>query len=256
MTSCKNCSTEFEGKFCPNCSQKAATKRFTIGHFGHEAFHAVTHTDKGILFLIKELFRNPGRVALEYNAGKRKKYFNPVTFLLIMMAIQVFAMQKTNMNSAFINATKEMITNMTKDSKITSEEITRELDEGRQKGEKAIEYNKLFNFLAIPLMALFTWLMFKRSGYNYAENLVLNVMIFGQTIVIFVLVLLVPFLLYPKGVILFYYLNILAFWIFSFIAYRQFFKQGWGKTIFKGIVVQIVYLITVTQLSNLAVKFL
>lgn len=77
MIECKNCGTAFEGKFCPNCSQKAATHRLTLGHFIHETTHALTHTDKGILLLIKELFVRPGIVAREYVEGKRKKYFNP-----------------------------------------------------------------------------------------------------------------------------------------------------------------------------------
>ncbi len=29
MTVCKNCALEFEGKYCPECGQKASTKRFT-----------------------------------------------------------------------------------------------------------------------------------------------------------------------------------------------------------------------------------
>src|SRR5688572_10665036 len=95
MTTCKNCDTPFEGKFCSACSQRADTHRFTLWHFAHAFFHALTHTDKGILFLIKELLYKPGIVAREYNEGKRKKYFSPITFLLIVMAIEIFASQKT-----------------------------------------------------------------------------------------------------------------------------------------------------------------
>lgn len=40
-------------KYCPACGQKAATHRFTRSHFFHESWHAVTHTDKGILNLVK-----------------------------------------------------------------------------------------------------------------------------------------------------------------------------------------------------------
>src|SRR5690349_6274896 len=114
MTTCKNCSYEFEGKFCPNCSQKAATHRFTIGHIGHEFLHALTHTDKGVLLLIKELFTRPGYVALEYNAGKRKKYFNPITYMLLILAIQIFAAQKTHVYDYYIQKTQELVEQLQK----------------------------------------------------------------------------------------------------------------------------------------------
>ena len=257
MTTCKNCELTFEGKFCPNCSQKANTHRFSLKHFAHEAFHAITHTDKGILFLIKELFRRPGKVALEYNGGKRKKYFNPVTFLLIMMALQVYSIQKIDVTSGFINATEEWISEMAKKSNaIKKDEVMKDLQDARQKSAKALEYQKPMYFLAIPFVALLTWLLFRKSGNNYAENLVFNILVMGQVIFFFFLVVLIPYLLFPGSIILVYYLNMLLMWIYSFIAYKQFFKQSWGKTIFKGIIVQVAYLICVVQLSNLLVKFL
>src|ERR1044071_2847196 len=101
MIECKNCTTSFEGKFCPNCSQKADTHRLTLGQFAHETTHAVTHTDKGILLLIKAMFTRPGYVARDYMEGKRKRYFNPITFILIMMAVQVFASNQTNFFGKF-----------------------------------------------------------------------------------------------------------------------------------------------------------
>jgi hypothetical protein len=107
MTTCKNCENSFEGKYCPNCSQKADTHRFTIKHFAHEFFHAFTHTDKGIFFLIKELFLRPGKVAREFNAGKRKKYFNPITYLLIVMALQIYLSQKTGLTNFYIEQVRQ-----------------------------------------------------------------------------------------------------------------------------------------------------
>src|SRR5687768_6081335 len=96
MVTCKNCELPFEGKYCPNCSQKADTHRFTLGHIGHEIFHAFTHADKGIIFLIKELLLRPGKVASEYAAGKIKKYFSPLTFYLLISAFTLFAISKSN----------------------------------------------------------------------------------------------------------------------------------------------------------------
>ena len=81
---CLNCSFDFKvgENFCSNCGQNTETHRLNVTHIWHDIFHAVTHADKGILHLIKQLAFNPGVVAKEYVDGQRKKYFNPFSFLL------------------------------------------------------------------------------------------------------------------------------------------------------------------------------
>ena len=260
---CINCEFTYEGKFCPNCSQKAHTHRFSVAHFAHEAFHAVTHTDKGIFFLIKELFKNPGRVAREYNEGKRKKYFNPVTFLLIVLALQIYAGQKTNIYDSYLDQTTAFVLRLAKNVPDPKGEGVRQLDaakknlqEGKMRSAKITENNKVITFVLLPVLALLTWLLFKRSGFNYAENLVFNVIIAGQLCVIFLLTCVVPFLIYPPSIMILMLLYLVSWWIYSFIAYRQFFKQRWGWVILKGTVIQVIYLIIVSQVGNLVVAYM
>src|SRR5689334_17205611 len=92
---CKNCEGSFEGKFCSNCGQKADIHRITLKHLFHELFHAITHADKGILLLAKDLLTRPGYVAREYLDGKRKKYFNPLSFMVITAAVSAFVIHET-----------------------------------------------------------------------------------------------------------------------------------------------------------------
>jgi hypothetical protein len=106
MTTCKNCENTVEGNYCPNCSQKADTHRFTLKHFAHDFLHAFTHADKGIFLLMKELIIRPGKVATEFNAGKRKKYFNPITYLLIVMALQIYLSRKTDIFTVYLTKPK------------------------------------------------------------------------------------------------------------------------------------------------------
>lgn len=254
-TTCKNCETLFEGKFCPNCSQKANTHRFTIKHFLHDLFHAVTHTDKGILFLIRELLRRPGKVAREYNVGKRKKYFNPITFLLITMALQTYTIKKTDFFGSFIDSSKKFLQEITKNSKAGNAEIDN-LEKAKVKNEKVMENSKLITFMFLPFLALLTWLFFKKSGFNYAENLVFNIFINGELSLFFVIFCVLPFVLYPPFVVSIFYIYFLISWIYSFIAYKQFYQQRWGITILKGIVVQSLYLAIVQQITNLVIGYL
>ena len=89
-SNCQNCNHLLSEtfNFCPICSQTTHVHRFTIKHLLHEFFHAFTHTDRGVLLLLKGLATNPGVVLKEYIIeGKRKRYFSPFTFLLIVLGI-------------------------------------------------------------------------------------------------------------------------------------------------------------------------
>src|SRR5688572_29377526 len=95
---CKNCDTAYleTYHYCLNCSQKAKLHRLSLHELLHEAIHYFTHADKGIFQLIRDLFLKRGAVAREYAEGKRKKYFSPLNFFLLVCALYVFAMSLGN----------------------------------------------------------------------------------------------------------------------------------------------------------------
>lgn len=252
---CKNCQTTFDGKFCPNCSQKADTHRLTVAHFGHEVFHAFTHTDRGVLLLMKELLYRPGKVAFEYNSGFRKKYFNPITFLLIITAIQIFASKKTD-TFAKVGLATQQITRQLIDP--DTEEGKKILEQSFKDTSKQVsvveENNKAFTLLLIPMLAFFSWLLFKKSGHNYAENLVLHVLISGGTSLLFFVTFLAPLLLLPSLIVLWMGMSLIIGVVYNIVAYKQFFNQGWGITIFKGLVMQLVMVVFSQVLTTLLVK--
>ena len=77
---CKNCDRTFEGQFCSHCGQKSGVSELNMHDLIHEFWHSITHTDKGILKLVKDLFLQPKKVYHGYFVGQRKTYFSPVTF--------------------------------------------------------------------------------------------------------------------------------------------------------------------------------
>jgi hypothetical protein len=84
-------------------------------------------------------------------------------------------------------------------------------------------YTTLVNVLAIPVFALCSFLLFRRSGYNYAEHLVLNTYITSQQLLLFIgwipLTFAIPWLLH--GMLGVYVVLTLAYnlWV-----YGQFFR--------------------------------
>ncbi|MCX2575380.1 DUF3667 domain-containing protein [Pedobacter sandarakinus] len=147
VITCKNCTTVFEGKFCNQCGQKASVSELTLHDVLHESWHAITHTDHGILKLVKDLFLRPKSVYLNYFAGQRKTYFSPVTFFLIMAAILLFLGVKIFDYEDY---------------------TTKEFNEF---GRYALIETKFKTLLMLPFEILVTWVLFRRR-YNLAKNIV------------------------------------------------------------------------------------
>lgn len=178
-TTCPNCSSALQQKdrYCAQCSQATHLHRFSLPHIGHELFHAFTHADKGVLYLLKELTVRPGVVARGYILeGKRKKYFNPFTFLLLVLGFAVFV------NSYFEPYGKSQ--SPTNQPKLNGQTPAKPIDPAIIQRRDAVYtvLNKKANiiaFVALPLFTLVFWLFFLRTGINYAEHLVANIFFAG-----------------------------------------------------------------------------
>jgi hypothetical protein len=175
-TTCLNCTAMLEdsAKFCPACGQKSNTHRLSFSHFSHEFFHALTHADKGIFHLLRELAIRPGKVAKEYIEGRRKKYFNPFSFFLILMGLFVFS-------STFFSAP---VTSKGPDPAILRNIPT---EAGRQQYITMYERGAAFSgfmkkhgnlvaMVAIPFISFITWIFFRNGRYNFAELLTANLL--------------------------------------------------------------------------------
>ncbi|WP_461486364.1 DUF3667 domain-containing protein [Pedobacter sp.] len=174
---CLNCDLPLEEsqKFCSQCGQQVKQRRFTLGHFFHEVFHAFTHADKGILYLIKELAYRPGIVAQEYIAGKRKKYFNPFTFFLILAACYVLSGNIFSKPLSIAdNRLPVQIAQITNKQQKTI--AIKQYERGKQVRQFVKKSSNILAMLAVPFFAFYFWLIFKRGPYNYSEHLVANVM--------------------------------------------------------------------------------
>ena len=85
---CLNCGNEFEGKFCPECGQKADTGRFTMRFIFENMVTAILGRDGSIWFTLKNLFSRPASMIVDILNGKRKRYFSP--FPLLFLALTVY----------------------------------------------------------------------------------------------------------------------------------------------------------------------
>lgn len=234
-TACKNCGTTLVGKFCQTCGQKADIHKITLKYLLHEFFHALTHADKGILFLIKQLAFRPGYVAKDYIEGKRKKYFNPLSFLVIVSAI--FAM--VAMESGYFEALNGSRGNG-QGYQGMPDQYARYMNESMR---IVIQHGKMISLiLMVPLITFLSWIFFRKPRYNYAENLVLQSLIVGQVNVGMILIFIPAYLLFGHASLNNFVFQ-LTFLTYMIVAYRQFFKNNIFLTIIKTIFIQLLFII-------------
>ena len=89
LTQCLNCEQELikEENFCPNCGQKNHATQLRLRAFLEELLNSIFNIDARIWLTIKSAFLNAGKLAREFNLGKRKKYVPPVQFYLFASLI-------------------------------------------------------------------------------------------------------------------------------------------------------------------------
>ena len=160
---CLNCESPVSKNFCSNCGQKTDIHRITFKHFiTHDIIHGVWHFEKGIIFTIKQALLRPGISALEYISGKRIRYYNVFYIILLLIGFNIF-----------LNHYHTELTNL----------YFKNLNNDRNNVYKPIDdflanYSKLVIFSFVPLLAINSWIIFRRKKLNFSEHFIIAGMIF------------------------------------------------------------------------------
>ena len=85
---CRNCQTLVEGRFCPKCGQLAASFHRPVLSLIGETIADTFTLDGRLARTVPILLFRPGRLTLNYTAGKRARYVPP--FRLFLLASLVF----------------------------------------------------------------------------------------------------------------------------------------------------------------------
>jgi len=216
---CQNCGNNFEENYCNICGQKIIKNRYTLKDVLVNATDLFFNLERGLIFTVKELSLRPGILITEYIAGKRVKYYNPFKFLVIFIAVGTFFSLKIEELGA-----KSRIIKITESSTDTIFIFF-------------TNYWDILSLLLVPIFSIFSFLLFKRSGYNFTENLILNSYVVGYHSLISTIFYLIFWIFNPEwgsGL----YPMILGF-AFSTICYIQFFKVNLIEGIIKSFLVTV-----------------
>lgn len=257
-TNCLNCGSLLapDHRFCSRCGQKSSTDRITLHEVWHDIVHYFTHADKGIFHLLGALARRPGIVAKEYIEGRRKAYFKPINFFLIVAAILVF------MTSNFYHTTDESAKRIrayaaSKQVIEQKQQLLQMADRAEKLNRVVGKYSNVINMLATPLFAFFMWLFYRKDRYTYMEHLVANLYIV-PFIMLFYAVLFVP-LLSIAGAGLPMYILLTVFFLFDVIyratAYYQFAGKRGAKYRWKAYGVSLLAMLIWISITYFGIRY-
>lgn len=168
---CKNCEHVFQGNFCSNCGQKTNTVRLNWHYVQDELKYTFLHLNKGFLYTAKQLFTRPGDTVREFIEGKRVQHYKPILLLFVLAGLNGLAMH-------FLPV-EEFIYNPGSD-----QPSAKQAELGRKIFDWMSKNYALYELLVLPFYAFCSWLAFKKFGYNYIENIIINCFATSQRLMI------------------------------------------------------------------------
>lgn len=174
---CKSCNSILSGEWCHICGQHVKDTRITIRNAISNFFATILNIETGFLNTVFKMTVEPGTVISDFINGKTKPYLSPFRFAFTTLTMLLISYQFYDYDELIYTYEGQ---------------IGHELSVKLQ--EIALKYSNILTpILFIPFMGLASFILNKKSGYNFAENFILMLYIGGQNAVY--MVLLTPLIL-------------------------------------------------------------
>lgn len=200
-----------------------------VGDHGH-VYHRITLKSilddlldilllhKGFFFTLKELTIAPGRAIRGYLDTARMRYTHPLKYLFIIVAVYLFVVFRTDV------ITGENI-------EVSGDGMDPEEFQTLLQGWIKDTF-QLWMAFAILFFALFSFLFFRKSGFNFTEHVVVNSYVYGHLTLLNLIFLYIDYLF---GLDIFLFVSILISLIWIVWVYHQTFKFKWMQSIWRSL---------------------
>ena len=163
---CKNCGTEINQNYCPQCGQPTKLKRID-GHYILSEIGSVLNFDKGILFTIRELFLRPGQSVNKFIADDRNRLVKPIIFIIVTSLIYSLINHFFHIEDSYVK-----------------------FEDAKQSTTGSIfkwiqEHYGYANIIMGVFIAFWTKLFFRKYNYNFFEILILLCFVMGIGMLIY-----------------------------------------------------------------------
>ncbi len=162
---CLNCGHRISGEFCPQCGQKSDTGRITARSLiKSDILGSIWHVETRFFNTVKDIMFRPGKTAMDYISGKRIRYYNFLSLLLILFSFNVIGLHFYEKL-----APPETLAQDTEIKKFFS------------------KYSKTILFVIIPMLAVNAFYLFKRIKLNLAEHFIIGTVSLLGILILFLL---------------------------------------------------------------------
>lgn len=175
---CRNCNAVIEDNYCSHCGQKKY-KRIDRKYVIDEIQYTFLHANKGLLYSLKNILKNPGGTAKEYIEGNRVNHYKPILLTFVLSGVSTFLTYRVlGLNDIMGAYYAQQHVN----TKVTGSIMT-----------FMASYYSMIMVLLIPFFALATKISFRKCGNNYYEHIVINAYILSYYTMVFSIIV-VPIL--------------------------------------------------------------
>lgn len=249
---CLDCGAPVDGNFCSNCGQENSDYRVSLKRLLGDLFEELFQLESRLWRSLYNLFRRPGQLTLDYNAGRRVRYTSPLRLYLIASVAYFFlgAVLPPTASDLKIDFGDAVHADGSIDAQAT-DDFGRALEArlGVKEGMTAAEVQRHTNAslnanaprvmaLLVPLFALMTMSLFRRPRRFFVEHLVLSLHVHAVAFCALIVGLLSR---WEHGALV----SLVPVAVWMTVALRVLFGQSWWLTIVKSAVIVLFYSVLV-----------
>jgi hypothetical protein len=271
LSYCRNCGAPLTGAYCADCSQRADVHIPSTLELVHEALEGVTHSDSRLWTTMRYLLFVPGKLTLEFIAGRRIAYLPPFRLYLVMSvlffliasilpgeAVRLMGLDdapKTAAGVAPVARTPEQrCTDVHSDIfeaqiKHACERIIRDNGEAFKHDVVAVAPKAMF--ILLPLIAFFHMLLYWFPRHRYAVHLLFFVHVHAFAFLAMSIAWLLNRLGHVShtldticGALLAAVMVYMP--VYLVLAMKRVFRRGGANTLFKAVILLFIYLIVLS----------
>lgn len=211
MDNCNNCGYPFSGNYCPECGQKANDGQLVLKQIIRD--FADRHWDLNGPFIktVRGLFTHPAELSREYIAGKRRRYTNPVSYFVTILAL--FLIIKNLIDYDILELYFEFNGRSPRDINMPDSA----LQDYQLYFEKPIylfaDKLNLFMLVFVFVYAGISKTFFPKSGRNYAEYITLSLYVLAQYVLFSTAVMFLTKLYFPSILLNYVFLILYSMWV-------------------------------------------
>ncbi len=164
LSHCINCSTAVSTTYCPTCGQKNPPKKISLMNLYTDFQSRVYGFDGMFPQTLRDLTIRPGKVALDYINGNRVKYVGPVGYFFVMLTIFILSLSVFKIDFYALSVASNPFgkTTTTPGQEAATQMVIKIFSENL----------RIFQFMLVPLTAIWLKVFFRKSGHSMLEMMV------------------------------------------------------------------------------------